>query len=274
MEAIFLPRASHRCFAVYRPASPSVPFHGAVLHVPAFAEEMNKSRRMVGLQSRALAEDGWSVLQLDLSGCGDSEGDFTEATWERWVTDVIEASRWLRDRAECRPALWGMRAGALVATRAATELTPAPDLLLWQPVISGTQHLQQFLRTKVMGQLFGAGAGEGERMGTQALRQAVQRGEPVEVAGYSIAPDLAAGLDAATLAAPTPGTRVAWIEVSSASPPSMSPASTARIQAWRASGVDVVTEVVEGMPFWQTQEIAECAPLLVATRAMLARWPA
>ena len=49
---------------------------GAVLYVHPLAEEMNKSRRMAALQARALAASGWVVLQVDLFGCGDSDGDF------------------------------------------------------------------------------------------------------------------------------------------------------------------------------------------------------
>ncbi len=39
-----------------------------VVHVHAFAEEMNKSRRMAAMQSRALAAAGFAVLQIDLLG--------------------------------------------------------------------------------------------------------------------------------------------------------------------------------------------------------------
>ena len=242
------------------------------MHVPAFAEEMNKSRRMVSLQSRALAERGWSVLQLDLFGCGDSEGDFGDATWDRWVADVSDACAWLGERAGQRPLLWGMRAGCLLATSAAARMDVAPDLLLWQPVLSGAQHLQQFLRLKAMGHLFGTG--DGERAGTQVMRKALQQGQSVEVAGYTIMPGLAAGMEAATLAEPARHARVAWLEVAGSSPPAISPASGVRIDAWRASGITVESHAVAGVPFWQTQEIAECPELIAATSATLERWRA
>jgi alpha/beta superfamily hydrolase len=57
------------------------PLQGLILCIHPFAEEMNKSRRMAALQSRALAEAGYTVLQIDLHGCGDSAGDFGEASW-------------------------------------------------------------------------------------------------------------------------------------------------------------------------------------------------
>ena len=78
-EAFFLAadngRAGQR-LCIHHPPRRGEPARGAVLHLHAFAEEMNKSRRMVALQARALAEAGFAVLQIDLHGCGDSGGDF------------------------------------------------------------------------------------------------------------------------------------------------------------------------------------------------------
>ena len=64
---------------------------GQIVFVHPFADEMNKSRRMVAIQARTLARQGWSVFQPDLSGCGDSEGDFGDASWERWRDDLRHA---------------------------------------------------------------------------------------------------------------------------------------------------------------------------------------
>jgi exosortase A-associated hydrolase 2 len=233
--------------------------------VHPFAEEMNKSRRMAALQSRMLAESGFAVLQIDLYGCGDSAGDFADASWARWVDDVVAAADWLRDRTRCVPSLWGLRAGCLLAAQAAERIDSVGDLLFWQPVVSGSLHLQQFLRLRVAGQLMGrAGA---DRTGTAELRAELARGATVEVAGYALSPAVAAGLDAAALAPVRARARVAWLEVSAASPPELTPASSARIEAWRAAGHHVVADALAGVAFWQTQEIAECAAMLAATQA-------
>ncbi len=73
-EAFFLPvaNAQHsQRFCLFHPAQGRA--SGApLLYLHPFAEEMNKSRRMAALQSRALAEHGYAVLQIDLLGCGDS----------------------------------------------------------------------------------------------------------------------------------------------------------------------------------------------------------
>src|SRR6476646_41057 len=104
---------------LHRPATDRV--RGAIVHVHAFAEEMNKARRMAALQARAFANAGYAVLQCDLLGCGDSSGDFGDATWDAWVDDVLLACRWLTERTRAPLWLWGLRAGCLLAGEAAQQ---------------------------------------------------------------------------------------------------------------------------------------------------------
>jgi exosortase A-associated hydrolase 2 len=85
----FLPAGPRALFALHH--EPTAPVRGAIVYVPPFGEEMNKSRRMAALQARALAAAGWHVLQIDLFGTGDSEGDFAEATWDAWLEDIATA---------------------------------------------------------------------------------------------------------------------------------------------------------------------------------------
>jgi hypothetical protein len=57
-----------------------------------------------------------------------------------------------------------------------------------QPVISGKQHLQQFLRLRVAGEMMGcAGA---ERTGTSALRAKLEGGATLDIAGYTVSPSV------------------------------------------------------------------------------------
>lgn len=236
---------------------------GAVLYLHPWAEEMNKSRRMAALASRALAADGWAVLQVDLLGCGDSCGDFGDATWEAWLDDVTSAAHWLQARYPGAPVwLWGLRAGALLASAAASRVGGPLNLLFWQPALRGKALLQQFLRLKAAAQL----ADGGGKAILEAARAELNAGRPVEVAGYLVASALAQGLDAATLAPPIgiPTGRLVWLEVSSQAEPSLAPASQAALQRWQSAGWHATIQVVAGPPFWQTTEI-EDAPALVAT---------
>src|SRR5262245_21600498 len=61
---------------------------GTVLLLPPFAEELNKTRRMCARFARRLAGHGWRVVRVDLYGCGDSAGEFRDATWSQWISDL------------------------------------------------------------------------------------------------------------------------------------------------------------------------------------------
>jgi uncharacterized protein len=273
-DPFFLPGARGRRFCVrHAPATRSATT-GAIVYVHPFAEEMNKSRRMAALQARALGDAGWDVLQVDLSGCGDSEGEFGNADWQQWRNDVLDAVAWLHEQTGRQPALWGLRAGCLLACEVACTLEPAPDLLLWQPVHSGRQSLRQFLRLKVASQVISPSISESaqDRVGTRQLHEQLTRGESVEVAGYALSPGVALGLAAAELAPPVNAVRVAWLEVGPDAPAEPSRASAGLIQTWQAAGHRVDVRAVTGPQFWQTQEIAECPELIAATLALVAAW--
>jgi len=267
-EAFFLPLSRGRRFCVRY--SPTTRAGGAILFVPPFAEEMNKARRMAALQARALAANGWTVLQMDLFGCGDSDGEFAEADWQQWRTDITDAMAWLREQTDCLPLLWGLRAGCLLACDVAHDMNPPPRLLLWQPSMSGRQALQQFLRLRVAGQLFGDPSAD--KIGTRDLREQLLRGEAVEVAGYLLSPGVALGLEAAGLNPLVAPTQVAWLEIGPATSAEPSPAVRGRVKAWEAAGHRVALRSIAGAAFWQTQEIAECPELLDATLTAVGDW--
>lgn len=281
-QAFFLPSDSPhggQRFCLYHPPS-SMPARGLVLYIHPFAEEMNKSRRMAALQSRAFAAAGYAVLQIDLLGCGDSSGDFGDATWAAWIDDIAQGSQTLRRMAETPVSqiaaplwLWGLRAGCLLAVAAATRVQGPVNLLLWQPPASGKPLLQQFLRLKMAGDLL-SGQAKGV---TETLRQQLADGNPVEIAGYTLASALAMGLDGATLGsdASAPAQtikRVEWIELSTRDETALSPASAKPIAQWQSAGTRVRSQVVSGPAFWQTTEIEEAPSLLPISVDAIGEW--
>jgi exosortase A-associated hydrolase 2 len=260
-----------RRFALYH-APHDVEARGLVVYVHPLAEEMNKSRRMAALQSRAFAAQGFAVLQMDLLGCGDSAGDFSDATWARWVSDVADACSWLRRRhtpplGTAAPPLWlwGLRVGCLLAAEAATRLEEGCNFVFWQPTLVGNMALQQFLRLKLAGDML-AGNAKGAMA---ALRQQLARGQPTEIAGYMLNPALADGLEQAVLRPPPPPGRVDWLDVSASPEGGLPPAASRVVEQWNDAGWDVRTQVVPGPSFWQTTEIEEAPALVVATSAAL-----
>jgi exosortase A-associated hydrolase 2 len=243
------------------------PARSLFVYIHPFAEEMNKSRRMAALQARELAAAGHAVLQVDLLGCGDSTGDFSDATWAAWVDDVVAACEHAQARhasawpAAVRPSLWlwGLRAGCLLATEAAARLDETCHLLFWQPALQGKAVLQQFLRLKTAGALLGKSSGQA----AESPRQALAAGQTVDVAGYGLSPALAGGLDAAKLLPPPRAGQLEWIEIATSANGAPSPAASAALPAWTQAGWDVRQRSVAGPQFWQTTEV-EVAPELIA----------
>jgi exosortase A-associated hydrolase 2 len=242
---------------------------GSLLFVHAFAEEMNKSRRMVALASRALADRGFSVLLVDLYGCGDSDGGFGDADWAQWRDDVAAAGRWWRKEAGHIPILWSMRVGCLLACEAGSDLE-AGRFVFWQPQPAGAQALQQFLRLRVTQ---GLGSSTHPRTRTQELRDALALGATLEVAGYELSPGLALGLERANLSLPPSATRVAWMEIVPAAGTDPRPFAQSRVDDWRRSGLDATLRSIEAPAFWQTQEIAQSDALAEATADIVSGWP-
>ncbi len=254
-------RAGQR-FCIYHPPKGGAVI-GLLVHVHALAEEMNKSRRMVALQARRFAEAGFAVIQIDLLGCGDSSGEFQDATWGDWLDDIELATTWLRARHSAPLWLWGLRAGCLLACAAATRAGEPVGLLFWQPPPSGKQLLQQFLRLKLAG-----AALDGEPQASREdPRAELAAGRIVIVGGYGLAPALAAGLEAASLAPPALVRQAVWMEISPREDAVLLPATQKALQAWAAVGIEPAAQVVQGPAFWQTLEIEDAPALLDATLA-------
>ena len=251
---------------------------GRVVYVPPFAEEMNKARRMAALQSRALAAAGFSVLQIDLHGCGDSSGDFVDASWQGWVSDVVLACRWLRERdaaqAQLPLWLWGLRAGCLLATAAAAELDEDCNFCFWQPVFSGKLALTHFMRLKLAAEM--ASGSSGGKSVMDQMHQQLAAGPGVEIAGYMVTAAVAMGLREARLIPPpnTVGARAEWFDISAREDAISTPAAEQAAAQWRNASVHLRQHRVSGPAFWQTTEIEDAPALIAGTLAALTPPPA
>jgi exosortase A-associated hydrolase 2 len=264
-EPFFLKTGSGQRFCLYHPPFPGKEHIGSFIYVHPFAEELNRSRRMAALQARAFAALGFGVLQIDLLGCGDSSGDFGDARWSRWKDDLATAWNWLQKRDSVPIGLWGLRLGALLALDFSKESRSAVNtLVLWQPVINGEVFLTQFLRMRMASEmLLGS---DHKLLGTQEMRRMLAGGETIEVAGYELAPALAASIDTLSLAdLAVLDTAIHWFEIVP-EPEHPLPSPAVRVMdSWQQQGVKFQTHPVPGSPFWASQEITECRSLLSAT---------
>lgn len=265
-EAFFLDSAPGQRFCLFFSPTGNQPCRGAVLYLAPFAEEMNKSRRLAAHQARLLASHGYAVLLMDVYGCGDSSGDFADARWTIWKRDLRLAAAWLRQRIDAPLSLLGLRLGALMAIELAAELR-LQRLVLWQPVVQGAAYLTQFLRLRLTADLLTAPEhNTSGATGTDATRRLLAQGETVEIAGYPLAPALAAELeelDARQWQSAAPP--VFWLECLNEATGTVAPARKKIADDWRKQGADLQLIALRCPPFWASPEICSAPALLEAT---------
>lgn len=256
-------------FCLYHAPNPQLEPRGTILYVHPFAEELNKTRRMASLQSRAFAAMGYAVLQVDLFGCGDSCGDFHSGRWDQWKRDLAAAADWLDARASGPLHLWGVRLGGLLAIDFATT-RKVEAILLWQPFLNGRTCINQFLRLRLAAGMDGTGLGAPRS--TAALRAALAAHGRLEVAGYDLECAMVGPIDAceAIHLKPLPCT-VHWFASGTPGARRLATGAARLAERWAPLGVDLHFHPVDGVPFWATSDIAECPALLAATANVFAR---
>lgn len=255
-EVFFLGEGeSQRFCLVTRPVGVA---RGAVLHVHPFAEELNRSRPMCAIAAQAFAAAGWLVMQIDGAGCGDSFGDFGQATWTQWQDDLDLARGWLKAQGHEQAIVWTLRGGSLLATDWLHRSDLDWPLLMWQPMSSGKQLLTQFLRLSLVDD-----SGPDSKQIMSQLRQRLAQGDSVDIGGYVINATLAAELEASTLVpAPTGQAGMAILEVSGQPDAPLTPASASLLARWQAAGRRSEGRVATGPKFWQSYD-TRTAPDLV-----------
>lgn len=266
LRAQFLEAPAGRSFVVLRQPRPA---GGAVLVVPPFAEEMNKSRRMIAEVGRRLEQTGVGMLAIDLFGTGDSEGEFAQADWQRWKADVAAAVRWAAAEGAPVRGMLAIRLGCILGGEALADIGHSVQrTVLWQPIVSGRRFLEQFLRLRVAASMMGGDSKET----VAGLRGRLKSGELLEVAGYEISGTLADQLDAAEL---QPFLRahlgaLHWMETVRSADTALPVPSTKAIEFARASGVEVTAHPVTGEPFWSSTEIVCLDAMVERTAELLA----
>jgi exosortase A-associated hydrolase 2 len=261
LQAQFLGQSGERIFVVmHRPAARA---DKCVLVVPPFAEEMNKSRRMITEFAQALTARGIAVACVDLYGTGDSDGDFAGARWGRWKSDIADAIQWCNSEAGPIVSLLGVRLGCMLAADAlAAHGIRVQRSVFWQPTTDGARLVDQFLRIRVAASMQAT-----SRETVAVLRERLRTGEPIEVAGYEISNELIEAIDRLRLheiVGPELGA-LNWLEVSSAPAEQPSAPSARAVQQLRSAGRDVKLRCIPGQPFWATTEIVTLPELVQAT---------
>lgn len=237
-----------------------------LLFVPPFAEEANKSRRMMARLGHALAGRGVGLCLPDPYGTGDSAGDFEDARLAIWQEDLVTVAEWLRTEHGCtRLWLGGLRLGVPLALTVADRLGALRGMLCWQPVAKGRQQLTQFLRLRQAAAVMGGG-----KESMQDMQARLDAGEPLEVAGYMLHPELAAALADLDLASLAPEVSTHWLELSRDPDRPVTPVSRQVLDAWQQAGTTAEIAGVPGDPFWAVQELVDAPALVEASVELLA----
>lgn len=261
----FLESPQGRIFVIHR-----IPLHsrrrGGVVLVPPFAEEMNRSRRMLTLVAEALAEAGYHTVLPDLYGTGDSDGEFAEASWHGWVEQLACCVDMLRhDHGVESYSLVAIRAGALLAADYLRRPVQRPErLVLWQPVIDGDAYLSQFLRLRLAAEML---SGEREKGTLSSLRQQLAAGHVVEVAGYALTRAICDGLSSASLKQIESESLppISWIDLVSSKEQPAPVVSRHLVAALREAGTEVCYTACVGQPFWSSIETLENSEVVAQT---------
>jgi hypothetical protein len=97
-------------------------------------------------------------------------------------------------------------------------------------------------------------------------------GETIEIAGYDLAPALAADLDLLRLDPDVPPNvrSLHWFDVAAEDGRPMPPASTRLIERWRGRGAAVDARAIKGEAFWALLETTVAPNLIGATAATFA----
>lgn len=242
---LFIPSAGQQLFAMLH--EPVAAPRGWFVFCHPFAEEKLWAHRVFVSFARTLADRGFAVLRFDMTGHGDSTGDFKDANVDVYLSDigavVAEATR--RYPMAARRGLLGLRLGATLAVLAAERDADFSELVLWDPIVDGAKYAQEILLTNLATQMATHGKVVHERA---ELIAAMQTGATVNIDGYEMSPAMYTGIAALDLRQ-TPGAangRCLITQIDRAPRPPRNDLQTVA-QRYRSAAL---TQVVE-QPFWK-----------------------
>lgn len=189
MNPYYFGTRERRLFGVYEAAQRSLTSRGVVLCHPWGAEYIYAYRAMRQL-SRMLSANGFHTLRFDYFGTGDSDGETMVGELGGWEMDIQSAIKELRDTADAtQVSLVGLRLGATLAANVAVGAPAEVDsLVLWDPVVSGTEYLAELTQAPRSG-WFG-------REANRSARKAPAR----EIKGFPLTETMGAALGRVDLA--------------------------------------------------------------------------
>jgi exosortase A-associated hydrolase 2 len=211
MTPMFFGSGARRLFGIYQPGqSGSRAPRAAVLCHP-WGQEYIRAHRSMRQLAKMLAATGRDTLRFDYYGTGDSAGEMVEADLAGWESDIEAAIDEVRDTSGApRVTLVGLRLGGALAARvAAKQPRNVEALVLWDPVISGRQYLQELHTMEATDTL------------TAPVQRASESGGGHEILGFRLTKTMAAEIEAVDLLSLVAGLPTRTLTLASRRSPSL-----------------------------------------------------
>src|ERR1022692_753581 len=146
VQSLFFGPPDKQLFGVYyQPQRQPARDCGVVLCNP-LAPELGHTCKCFHHLALLLAQAGFAAFRFDYFGTGDSAGSGEEGSVRQWMEDIRCATDELRRQGCRRFCLAGLRFGATLAARFATERDAVDSLVLWEPWVSGQDCLADLQR--------------------------------------------------------------------------------------------------------------------------------
>lgn len=158
---------------------------GATLIVHSFGEEKKSAQRVMVDIAQTLSSNGEWVLLFDLRGCGDSQGDMSDAHITGWIDDIQNAIDFLKYHSGFREvSLVGLRFGAyLISHHNLLHTITKKRIVFIEPVLNASRYLKELLRDKQMKELLTKGSLNSKR---NDLINRLESGTTIDLNGYPV----------------------------------------------------------------------------------------
>ncbi len=156
---------------------------GLVFCHPLFEEKLWSHRMYVSF-ARVLSASGYTVLRFDARGHGDSDGEHRDISLDSMLSDLDYAVSVLKQgRVFDRVGLLGLRAGAFLAAKYAASRSGINFHVMWQPILDGSNYIQDCLRSNMVTQMVLYGE---PRENRKEMMGRLAAGGTVSVDGYML----------------------------------------------------------------------------------------
>lgn len=233
----------------------------ALIILPPFADEMNKSRHIISQFMRQATALEYSCILMDHFGTGDSEGDLDDASLALWQADLTLLVEQLAAEGYQQLSFLAIRFGAVQLLDLLNQpnlALPVKHVMFWQPIFELKKFWQQFFRVKIAEQM-----ALGEKLSQKELEQQLANGDVIEIAGYPISPTFYASTYEGNFTLPGVSTgfipQISWLEVSQMATPG---ANVQKYLNQLQQSCPINFQLVAEAPFWNTTELASADTLL------------